>query len=63
MADNQSNSSDIDIDVQEQLLNAPSERSTSEHTEAVSPWAKYTAEELMEDCLYKVALKFINTSL
>lgn len=63
MADNQSNSSNIDVAVQEQLLNAPSERNTSERAEAASPWAKYTAEELMEDCLYKVALKVIDTSL
>jgi hypothetical protein len=41
MADNQSNSSNIDVAVQEQLVNAPSERSTSEHAEAASSWAKY----------------------
>jgi len=63
MADNESNSSNIDVAAQEQLLNDSSEHTRSERAEAVSPWAKYTAEELMEDCPYKVALKVINTSL
>ncbi|CAA9966690.1 hypothetical protein PTMSG1_10049 [Pyrenophora teres f. maculata] len=63
MADNQSSPSDTDAAVQEQLLNAPSERSTSERVEATSLWAKFTAEQLMEDCPYAVALGVINTAL
>jgi hypothetical protein len=63
MANNQSNSSDVDIAVQEQLLNAPSERSTSERAEAVSPWAKFTGEHLMRHCPYTVAFDCIDTSL
>jgi hypothetical protein len=63
MADNESSSSDTDAAVQDQLLNDPSERSLSERAEAVSIWAKFTAEELMEDCPYTVALKVIDTSL
>jgi hypothetical protein len=50
MADNESSSSDTDAAVQDQLLNDPSEH-------------KFTAEELMEDCPYTVALKVIDTSL
>ncbi|KAF2023535.1 hypothetical protein EK21DRAFT_105246 [Setomelanomma holmii] len=63
MPDNESNSSSIDVAVQDQMLNDPSERSTSKCAKAVSPWAKYTAEELMEDCPHKVALMVINPSL
>ena len=63
MADNESDSSNIDNAVQEQLLNAPSEHSVSERAEPASLWAKYTAEELMEDCPYTVAVKVIDTSL
>jgi hypothetical protein len=63
MADNQSSPSDTDAAVQDQLLNEPSEHSTSEQGEATSLWAKFTAEELMEDCPYTVALKVINTAL
>ena len=63
MAGSQSNSGDTDADVQEQLLNAPSERSTSKRSEAASPWAKFTAEHLMRHCPYTVAFDCIDTSL
>lgn len=63
MADNESNSSNIDNAVQEQLLSDPPESSTSERGETISIWVKFTAEELMEDCPYTVALKVIDTSL
>ncbi|KAK1916424.1 hypothetical protein P3342_004243 [Pyrenophora teres f. teres] len=48
MADSESNSSNIDVAVQEQLLNEPSEHSTSEREIAPSLWAKFTAKYLME---------------
>jgi hypothetical protein len=63
MVDNQSSSSDTDAAVQDQLLNELSEHSASERGEAASLWAKFTAEELMENCQYTVAPKVINTSL
>ncbi|CAE7221385.1 hypothetical protein PTTW11_11413 [Pyrenophora teres f. teres] len=63
MADSESNSSNIDVAVQEQLLNEPSEHSTSEREIAPSLWAKFTAKYLMGDCPYTVALDVINTSL
>ncbi|KAG9375774.1 hypothetical protein A1F94_013518 [Pyrenophora tritici-repentis] len=63
MADSESNSSNIDVAVQEQLLNAPSERNISKRLEAASLWAKFTAEHLMRHCPYTVAFDCINTSL
>ncbi|KAE8822073.1 hypothetical protein HRS9139_10475 [Pyrenophora teres f. teres] len=63
MADSESNSSNIDVAVQEQLLNEPSEHSTSEREIAPSLWAKFTAKYLMGECPYTVALDVINTSL
>ncbi|KAI2482480.1 hypothetical protein Ptr902_06861 [Pyrenophora tritici-repentis] len=63
MVDNSSNSSNADIAVQEQLLNAPSERSASERAEATSLVAKFTAEHLMRHCPYTVAFEYIDTSL
>jgi hypothetical protein len=67
MADNQSNTSAADAvdaaDAQNQLLNEPSEHSTSEGEEAPSLWAKFTAKYLMGDCPYTVALDVVNTSL
>ena len=60
MADNESNSSNIDVAAQEQLINAPSERSMSE---TISLAAKFTAEHLMRHCPYTVAFEYIDTSL
>ncbi|KAI1675845.1 PAT1 domain containing protein [Pyrenophora tritici-repentis] len=63
MAGSQSNSGDTDADVQEQLLNAPSERNISKRSEAASLWAKFTAEHLMRHCPYTVTFDYINPSL
>ncbi|KAI1675580.1 hypothetical protein L13192_02327 [Pyrenophora tritici-repentis] len=63
MAGSQSNSGDTDADVQEQLLNAPSERNISKRLEAASLWAKFTAEHLMRHCPYTVTFDYINPSL
>ncbi|KAF1937068.1 hypothetical protein EJ02DRAFT_331450, partial [Clathrospora elynae] len=66
MADNESSSSSSAAnaaDAQDQLLENQSEHDLSEQEQAVSLYAKYTAEQLMEDCLYVVALKTIDTSL
>ena len=63
MTDNENNPSDADAAVQDQLLNEPSEHGTIEREVPPSMWTKFTAKELMEDCLYTVALKVINTSL
>jgi hypothetical protein len=62
MADNQSSLSDTNA-AQDQPTSDLSERSRSESGEAASLWTKFTAEQLMEDCPYTVAFKFINTSL
>ncbi|KAF7451466.1 PAT1 domain containing protein [Pyrenophora tritici-repentis] len=63
MAGSQSNSGDTDADVQEQLLNYPSERNTSKRAETISPGAKFTAEHLMRHCPYTVTFDYINPSL
>jgi hypothetical protein len=63
MVDNQSNLDSTDAAVQDQLLNDPSEHSRSERGVAASLWAKFTAEHLMRNCPYTVALDVINTSL
>ncbi|KAA8626806.1 hypothetical protein PtrV1_02486 [Pyrenophora tritici-repentis] len=58
MADNQSEISSADsAEAQNQLQNEQSEHLSD------SPWAKFTAEQLMENCPYTVALKVINTAL
>ncbi|KAF1941074.1 hypothetical protein EJ02DRAFT_493290 [Clathrospora elynae] len=66
MADNQSSSSSSAADAadaQEQLLGDTLEHGSSEHGEAASPWARYTAKHLMGNCPYAVALERIDTSL
>ncbi|KAI1684611.1 hypothetical protein KJE20_04895 [Pyrenophora tritici-repentis] len=63
MAGSQSNSGDTDADVQEQLLNYPSERNTSKRAETISPGAKFTAEHLMRHCPYTVTFDYTNPSL
>jgi hypothetical protein len=64
MADEQNNTGSTGAaDTQDQSSEDTSEHSTSEHGEATSPWAKFTAEELMENCPYTVGLKVIDTSL
>ncbi|KAF2744305.1 hypothetical protein M011DRAFT_470717, partial [Sporormia fimetaria CBS 119925] len=60
MADNQSNTSAAAAsDAQDDL----SEHSSSERGQAVSFWAKYTAQHLMGDCPYAVALDVVDTAL
>ena len=64
MADNQGNPSTAGTaNAQDQSVDNSSEHSSSERGEATSPWAKFTAEQLMGDCPYPVAIGLINTSL
>ena len=66
MADDQSSNSAADAaDAQNQLLDNQSDNgsSSSERGKPTSLWAKFTAEHLIGDCPYKVALDTIDTSL